>query len=225
MLELKDTVKLFYGKYLYKVDLNLPHGHYFRNKNLDYARKALDHMQDQAVEHGKITEPFVYSSLSRSIEINSFNNLKKLYSILKNSKNYTIRIEGTIVSIYSNNYNLINELLGTFPKRALNVYKPKDESHKRLLLSDENVLFIKNESKWNYKLTLRIDDVRKYEEFIHYCEGKDFCSVPGAVSTFSWHRSSQRTLYIKDKKSLNLLYLFDGFGVQSIHRLICKKDG
>lgn len=231
MLELRDTVKLFYGKYLYKIDLNMPYGHYFRNNDLSYARKALDAMNKQYEQDEDITPPLIYKCVhnlwfdERIIDPKIFHNLQKLYHILKDSKKYTLRIENNILSVYTNNYGLIDRLFNALGKQTFAIHKPKDEVCKKLLQGEEKVLFVKSQSKYNYKLILRITDISKYEEFTDHCASLDYCSTPSAVSTLSYWKSSQRTLYIKDKKALNFLLLFDGFVVQSIYKLICKKDG
>jgi hypothetical protein len=225
MLELKDTRKLFYGKYIYRVEMYFPHCHYFRNKNFNYAREALDSMQKQYEENGQITEPFVFRNYSKSVSISNFHDLKRFYNVLKDTNaQYLMRIESPYVNVYSNDLELVNLLTSNFSKRTTSVHQPKNETHKQLLLKDKNIIFTKSPSNYEYKLDLRVTDPEKFEHFISYCKDKDSCSTPSGVSINSWYRTSQRTLYLKNKKSLSFISLFDGFVIQKIYKLVYKLD-
>lgn len=225
MLELKDTRKLFYGKYIFRVEMYFPHGHYFRNKNFNYVREALDSMQKQYEESGQIMEPFVYSNFSKPVSLHNFHDLKRLYEMLKfSTAKYILRVENPSLNVYSNDSDLINNLTTQFSRRTTSVHRPKDDLHEKMLLSDENIIFTKSQSEYQYKVCLRVTDPQKFEDFIEYCKDRDHCSTPGGVSANSWYRTSQRTLYLKDIKTLSFFSLFEGFTIQSIYKLVYKLD-
>ena len=117
LLKKLETTKLFWGKYLYKLCINNGIGNIFRDKNLSHARKVLDKLQQQYDSGNSL----VMESYFRHIPVKelSFLDARKLYKFLSRAGDYTLRIESSAVSIYSNNKEWIHTLKSAINKENL----------------------------------------------------------------------------------------------------------
>ena len=114
-LNLHDTKKLFYKKYLYKISLNNELNNIFRSehqksKNLAYARDKLDEFASNYRNGKPLVQTFFRTE--REVPMNHYLDAKNLYLILKNqSGNFKVRVEvGTSLAIYTNDEDLLDNI-------------------------------------------------------------------------------------------------------------------
>jgi hypothetical protein len=144
------TTKLFWDKYLYKFVLSNSVGSIFRSKNLSYARKVLDNLQSQ-YESGdqlKIERFRRYDIIKES----HFLDARKLYKFLSKYNDYTLRIERSVTSIYSNNREWLHTVKSALHKEnLLEFWEPNIEDIKTLA---QNIIIVENNNGYEYKVTL-----------------------------------------------------------------------
>ena len=102
---LKETKKLFYGKWLYKISMNIPGCGVLRTKSGDDLMYFLS----------EVPFNFPANQYPQSIQaraLRSKNTLMKLSMLLTaySKKDYTQRIESDFLDIYTNKKNLIDEI-------------------------------------------------------------------------------------------------------------------
>lgn len=143
-----ETTKLFWGKYLYKLSIRNSLAPCFRGKNLSYAREVLDGLQ-LSYEKG---EPLVRSSWKKEIPVSesSFFDAKTLLSKFKNFDDYLLRIEMSIMNIYSNNKVWLEEVANAVS--SVEEFWEPNEEYQELLT--ENTILVDELNGFEYKVTL-----------------------------------------------------------------------
>ena len=111
-LQLQETKKLFWDRYLFRISVWNGLAYIFRSKKLDLAREVLDGLQTQ-YENG---EPLVIHSNLRNKHIteSDFVNAKALlHELSKYKGEYLLRVENPILNIYSNDEYWMLSLIPT----------------------------------------------------------------------------------------------------------------
>lgn len=147
-----ETIHLFWNKYLYKLVVHNRLGHFFRNKNLSFARKVLDELQRE-YEQGN---PLVIKRALRfdHIKEDDFLDAKKILKHLSRSTDYMLRVESSTTCIYSNDRNWLLSLAHSINKFNLEEFwEPSTDSVKLL---ETNTIIIPNSLGYEYRVTLGI---------------------------------------------------------------------
>jgi hypothetical protein len=145
-----ETTKLFYGKYLYKLQLTNSIGRIFRDKNLSYAREVLDSLQLQ-YEQG---EPLRLTFWLREqvVTEQSFLDARKLFKFLSKIDDYTLRIQSNTINVYSNNREWLHTLKSAINKNFVNeMWEPNPKSISHL---NANTIIVDKDNGYQYKVTL-----------------------------------------------------------------------
>ena len=128
-----STSKLFYRKYLYKIELcnnlnNIFRSENQKNKNLDYARDRLDEFASNYRNGQPLIQNFFRTS--REVPMEHYLDAKNLYLILKNENDFTIRVE---------NGSSVSKMSSKEIKRDLLVFARNNPALFLELASDDNV--------------------------------------------------------------------------------------
>ena len=109
-----ESRKLFYDKYLYKLEVRSSLATIFRNKNLVAARDVLDDLQNKLERN----EPLVIKSYLRSETVlpKTLYEAQTIYSLLSQPVDYKLRIEKPVISIYSNDKDFLINFVSLFGK-------------------------------------------------------------------------------------------------------------
>ena len=96
----------------------------FRDKNLNHARNELDRMQTQLLEEKRITQ--TYGIRQTYVSQQDFESSKILLNIFSSTKpyDYKLRIEGSNMSIYSNEVDFMHNICSKVPVHEF--YKPNN---------------------------------------------------------------------------------------------------
>ena len=149
MLKTFETHKLFYGQYLYRLEIRNSLSVFFREKNLPLARSTLDSLHS-LYDQGS---PLCFNRGLRQINVSEidFFNATKLYRIFSKAKKYKLRIQSSIMLVYSNDLTWINEIAKQISlDKVISLSKPNDD-YKELLNS--NTIIIEKDIGYNYKVT------------------------------------------------------------------------
>jgi len=145
-----ETTKLFYGKYLYKLQLTNSIGRIFRDKNLSYAREVLDSLQLQ-YEHGDPLR-LTFWLREQAVTEQSFLDARKLFKFLSKIDDYTLRIQSNTISVYSNDREWLHTLKSAINKNFVNeIWEPNPKSINYL---DANTIIVDKDNGYQYKVTL-----------------------------------------------------------------------
>jgi len=149
-LKTHDTTKLFYDQYVYKLTFINGLASIFRNKNLTYARMILDRL-DSSEQDG---EPLAVRRVRRiePVTIAQFNDAKKLIQFFYKFDDYTLRIELSKISIYSNSKVWLTSIKDAVDPESLQGFWEPNPTHASIL--KPNVLITNSYPNFNYKVTL-----------------------------------------------------------------------
>jgi len=202
-LKTHDTTKLFYDQYVYKLVINNGLADIFRNKNLTHARMVLDKL-DSAEQDG---EPLVVQRMRREIPVTTahFNDAKKLIRFLYNFDDYTLRIELSHMSIYSNSKEWLTSIKNTLTPECFREFWEPNSAY----TLKPNVIITDSYPDFDYKVTLgRAKGTPEFAKFVH---NNPNLIKAGPTLIRKCEESSYVDGYyffVRDEKSLALINLF-----------------
>ena len=144
------SYKLFYNKFLYRLQIRNDLATVFREKKFAITRTSLDKLQrlqdqnlDLEVERG----------LRRyRISEESFIDAKKLYNLFLGYDDFKLRVESSYLNIYSNNKNWLKLISNSInSNNAIAFYQP-DKSWEKLL--DSHTIVLEKDIGFEYKVTI-----------------------------------------------------------------------
>jgi|SaaInlStandDraft_1057018.scaffolds.fasta_scaffold44162_2 hypothetical protein len=211
----RETTKLFYDEYPYKLVIVNGLSHIFRDKNLSNAKIELDILQ-QMHEKG---QPLVRVSYLKEtcIELATFVEAKKLYIQFYKQQDFKIRIQNPKMQIYSHNYAWL-EMLSNTIKSTVELWEPISNIN----LLEKNVILVKTPPEYEYKITLNNGVDPALANWIRNNNGK---AKAGELCLETIERKGYTKgfyFYVRDNKVLQLLNLFIG-RVQRIDKLLYNR--
>jgi len=221
LLKKLETTKLFWGKYLYKLCISNGIGNIFRDKNLSNARKVLDKLQQQ-YDSGN---PLVIENYYRHIPVKelSFLDARKLYKFLSKTNDYTLRIERSAVSIYSNNKEWIHTLKSAINKEnLLELWEPNPD---HLSTLDANTIIVDSSNGYDYKVTFG-PKVADTVGFANWAKNNEKQVRVGPTLMSNLERSgyvSDLYFYARDEKTLRLCELMLT-NIRRVDKLVVKSN-
>ena len=154
-LQLHETKKLHYGKYLYKLKLHNSIAGIFRtelqrNGKLNFARTKIQEYLER-VKRGELVTKTRWRTES-VVPHNDIIDANSIYLQLKNNTEYLVRCEYSTLMIYTNNRKLlldiVNKLKGGWPE----LWEPDPETTD-FLLNKSDVILTDTPVDFPYKIT------------------------------------------------------------------------
>ena len=214
----KQTNKKFYGKWLYKVSLEMAGCALLRTETVDNIEKFCNAEDPQ--KH-------YYSTWQRAYA--NKENILKLCGFLKNQKDYSIRIESAYLDFYTNDKTVYEEASNTFEEQMTHRFEP-DETTIDLLNENSNFIVVDKlpKGRYNYRVYLLphkmkgdVEGKQKYLEWLKKQGGKITCS-PAVEKWFlntdwNWDR---RYVLVEDESTLLMLKLRNSEVVGRIYNFV-----
>ena len=203
-LNLHDTKKLFYKKYLYKISLTNELNNIFRaelqkSKNLAYTRDKLDEFASSYRNGEPLVQTFFRTE--REIPMEHYIDAKNLYLILKNqSGNFKVRVEvGTSLAIYTNDENLLDNITDRLEHTIDGVWLPAIPI--RVLFKDERIS--PDFANW---LRANRDKSRIGDKALQSIDDHNH------MNGFYFH--------VRDEKVLSIVHMLIGHAIRGIYNLV-----
>jgi len=218
-----NTTKLFYSKYLYKLRVRNDIAGLFRGLNTNNIKSKLDTMQLDAELGLPIASPFNWGLRTpKNVSVETFMDASILYRVLLDNKDKcTIRIEGHILDIYSNECDWLENLSNQI--NCEEFHSPSEEA-KQFLKNNTNVVICDEETiEWPYKIYFG-----KFVDpnFASYCENNPSIKI-GKVALESV-RSKGWCLgfyfWATTEKQAMLAQIALGGGVQKIIKYVSRSE-
>jgi hypothetical protein len=228
-LKYYETQKLFYGKYLYKIcfynQLNgIFRTEFQKNGTLSYAREKLDGLKED-YRHGNAMKFPIYRTW-RSIDSETYFGAQHTYYCLLKNKDYKIRVESFgSMSIFTNDYNLIEKIAKGLKSERISIYKPDDDI-KNDLLTKKNIIISNNPVEWPYKVTLG-NLRRDYTGFANWIDNNPDKIKIGEIARHSLTDHgyvSGYYFFVKSEKMLNLINIMVGDNIRRIDQIVYKEN-
>lgn len=216
----KQTTRKFYGKWLYKVSISIEGAALLRLKNLDEIENFLT---------GPNPDCHYYSFKQRAWHnkdiILPFVNFIKKY----NKDVYSLRIEGSIIDVYSNDKDFYDLLSIEFEKFLRNRFEPS-ETNIDILNANQNYISVDKlpKGRYNYRVYLLphkmkndVEGKQKYIDWLKRNNPKITCT-PAVENWFiktdwNWDR---RYVLVEDEATLLMLKLRNSEVVGRIYNYV-----
>ena len=209
------TNKLFYDKYLYKLEVFNTLGPIFRGKNFPYARDILDKIQQSYEHDGSLT--YTIGMLTRNVSHTHFKEAKFLLYEFQKQNKFTLRIEGSSLNIYSNDLDWIN-LLASINSNAFAIWIPEN------INIQPNVIITSEQKPYEYKVTLGPKVDTSFANWATANPDKVFLGK----TLHSYIKEDQYTqgmyFYVRDERVLHLVSIMIGDSVKRIDKIVCSKN-
>ena len=224
MSQLNETIKLHYGKYLYKIKIINQLGSIFRTEfqrdgKLSYARKHLNEYnselcQGKVVKRGRFTDTIISKE--------ELDDAAHIYKVLRYAKNYLVRCEYDTLIVYSNNLNFINKLKNGIKSYNCEIWAPLDVNID-YLKQNKNIILVDNPPKLKYKVTFgrkksspalgewliaNTDKSKAGSVFLRNCQDNGWING--------------QYVYVRDEKVLLLINMLAGDNITKIEELVCR---
>lgn len=223
-----ETKKLFYNKYLYRVQLVTKFGDLFRpkhRKKLEAELVALD-IEKNRRSKSRVSknESFAltgYPWRHRSIFWNDIDLANDILGLLKANDDYKIRVEGHWVSIYSNSESFIDSFVNELPSTCVKEISKPDPKLKDTLVPGKLIV---SEKFKNFEYKVHFSYVRdsKLPEWIS-ANNDLFEITPHSQDMLNrGYGVNYMQLYVKDKKALTVLQMRMPSNLLHLYELVHK---
>ena len=208
-IQLKETKRLFMDKYQYKTVLVCPVASWFRGVNLEYVREKL--LESKSCQ---LVDTPLWSKLRNKKDLEY---CLKLEHALSTIKDFSVRVEHPLISLYSNNINDIVSISNIDPERVKYVSKPGDEIRPKL---EKNTILLPK-IKYGFKITLG-KSTRSHENFISWAAKSEHVKLTkSCIRALSRSKSwGGSYFYAKDERSITMVRMFLTAEISRIDRVI-----
>ncbi len=206
LIQTKQTIRLFNGKYKYKIVLLSKAASWFRGGDIENVKKNLANVSSSnSVWVKKLTaDDMLY--------------VTRLITALQPMENFLIRVESPYINFYSNNDRDVEKLAKIDSQNVKYVCLPEPGSE--TLLDDKKVL-VKN-LDYAYKITMGRTR-QNHSNFVNWCIGKeDRVRLTKSASRYLSKNSSWGGyyFYVKDDKTLTMVKMFLGEGINLVESVV-----
>lgn len=224
MSQLNETIKLHYGKYLYKIKILNQLGSIFRTEfqrdgKLSYARKHLNEYNSE-LQQGKVVKRGRFTDTIISKE--ELEDAAHIYKVLRYGKNYLVRCEYNALIVYSNNLNFINKLKNGIKSHNCEIWAPLSENID-YLKQNKNIIIVDETPELKYKVTF--GRKRSSPALADWLAANTDKSKAGSVfirncQAATWINGQY--IYVRDDKVLLLINMLAGDNITKIEELVCR---
>jgi hypothetical protein len=205
------TKKLFYDQYLYRIQLRINKAGIWRGGDINYVLNQIFLYNNPSAHPGMF---YNYTNICTPQDIEKHT---KLYQTLYELENYKIRVETSIISIYSNNVEDIDKIKKAMGKTVISLSAPKSDQHKKLLSTKNNIVF----SKVDYKYKITIGKLNKDSaNFSDWAKNNKKIKLP-RVDDGKIYRGCN--ILVKDDKTLTIVKMYLSNSIQRIDEILPLK--
>ena len=221
-----ETIKLHYGKYLYKLKLYNELASVFRTEfqrdgKLSYAKGQLQEYNSKMWE-GQIVRKGRWTTTVITYE--DLQDANHIYTCLRYGNNYLIRCEYNTLIVYSNNLNFLIKIINGIKSEDVELWEPAKENES-FLKNNKNVLIVNKETNYKYKVTFgrrkakpelaswlknNRDKSKAGNTFIRNCEECGYING--------------QYIFVRDDKVLFLVNLLAGNNITKVEELVYRTD-
>ena len=217
-MNLYETTKLFWGKYLYKLSVHNELASIFRCRNLSNARQVLDELQ-QNYEAGLPLERVSWRRVNR-VQEHAFIDAKLIYNSFKTADDYLLRIQYNTMNIYSNDESWLKYVSSILAKDSvLEFWAPSEDN---IDILDSNTIIVPKSNGFEYKVTL--NSALGNDGFATFATANPHLIKAGPVLIEEMSNNgyvNNLYFYARDQKVLNLCSLLLN-NIRRIDKLVVK---
>lgn len=212
----KNTNKLFFKKYVYKIAVRTPVASQFRGKNLTLTRLQLAVLEERLTKNGSAsvnTGGYYNRQYASSSDLRI---AKQLLNLLETFEDFSLRVEHTTLGLYSNDPNFIPAIENIIGITVEEVAKPQNDDIKDFLLSKPKAI-IRKEYTHKYKVTVK-PLYSEADNFVGWAEKLPKIKVASNRYDYGGH------FYVADEKTLSLCHIFLSDKIAKIEELVTAAE-
>lgn len=208
----RETKKLFYNEYPYKLGIFNSLAYIFREKKFRFAREELSRLEVMY----EMNKPLVLGSFrKKEYDIPTFMECKWLYKELISRNDYKIRVEYPTVQLYSHDKEWLLSI-------ATKVKTPTDFYEPPVVLA-KNTILVEKPSNYEYRVTLSSKPDPSLSKWI-VANPKLAKAGPVFLQEVADNGYSRGLyFYVRDDKVLNIVGLMLGSNSR-VDKIVCKQD-
>jgi hypothetical protein len=224
------TVKLHYGKYLYKLVLANRLNHIFRSElqktgKLAFAKQELDKLTELHLSGKSIYQQRFRTTVAIGEE--HYFDAKVIYESLIDMDEYKIRVDPyQSLAIYSNEKEPLVELSKKLTISAREFWEPDLETIK-LLSGDPNIIISEQPVTLHYKVTLGRSRNNKTSELAGWLKNNKDKSKIGSLALSELEKDGWVDgfyFFVRDEKVLMLVQMMVGATIRRVDKIVYKGD-
>ena len=216
-MKYKKASKLFFDKYALKVAVDTMLASAFRDKQFRYIKQVINHYEPKFKDPMVVAVPHITWS-GRKVTRKDLEAGKKLYHILKNATDFTIRVESSTINVYTNDTALVEKITDKCGDAVEHISKPASDKIKDYLLN--NKFKIMANSKPEYKFKVTVNPLRdEIDSFMDWAG-----QLPDKVKLLSPPKYSEGYFYAVDQKVVTLCKLFLGGKIRRVDELVHESE-
>lgn len=227
-LKLRESRKLFFSKYLYKLVFRNELGTIFKShlqkkEKLSYARIELDAF----TELKRNNLPMFKKQWRAIVIINEVDYLDAMdiYTALKGSDEYKIRIDPNhIVTLFSNNKKFLWDIANRLRTSNVEFWQPNEDCI-TLLTSNTKIQIVDEPPKLPLKIWFNSKRINL--DFANWLRANNNKCKIGKVALENLEKYGYLDglyIYLRDEKVLSLVTLLAGASIRSIEKLVYRGD-
>ena len=185
-----------------------PGCHVFRGNNIESALARIIKQEELSdLSNASSYYPFVRKKTEIAF-------LYEIYDCLKDLENYTIRVEGVWLSIYSNNDRDISKIRRIRPDHVKSIYSPPKP------LTDGEII---SNVPYDFKVTLRNID-KDHSAFVEWAKSNEniklLKSCEDSLTYYKKYLNSPSYFYVKGEKTLLMTKIHLGDVIRVVERIV-----
>lgn len=219
----RETTKLFYNKYAYKIIVRSDLSSIFGSHRQNYRKEILDNMELD-ISQGRTPTLKKWRS-TVEISIGEFQKAKIIDKLLQEYKDHRIRAEHHYsLTIYTNTVELVDDLEKQLKYGIREIYRPK-EGVLEFLNTNVETAIIKTEMPYEYRVYLNGNKVDS--SFANWLKSNTDKSRIGPIAIMNiekGHYTGGNYFYIKNEKVLTMIRMLVGHNIRKVERLVYLAD-
>lgn len=222
----RQTSKLYYGEYLYKIEIWNPLAHIFRTEiqgkgKLKYCREQLDSYLAIIKSGGQVHK--TRYRFTMYVEDETVFDAAKLYNYLYKTRiKYKLRVENNAVSLYTNSERMLQHFEKEDFSDTVVFHKPSEIS-KKALLGESKIIVINSPTEYPIRVTFgRKPANQGLLTFIQTNLNKTLTASSHLIDKLSNNvlYIDNNYIHVKNEKTLVLLELVCGYNIAKIEKLV-----
>lgn len=209
----KTTKKLFYDKFVYKISVITKLASNFRGGDIDATQYSISHLVQEMEYRGETERLMGHRWNASTVSIQEIRRDLATAHLIAGLKDYFVRVEGDILSLYTNDESVIDTVSELYEDRysIREVWRPENDKIKEFLLANPKKI-IRPEYSHKYKVTVNsIPDVTAFKDWAE--------KLPKLKVMPKNNYVIGGYFYVADEKTLSLCRLFLGDRIRRVDEL------
>jgi hypothetical protein len=208
MKPFKQTSKLFFDKYVNKISITNVLASEFRSKDIVRAESQIKAIAVQ-VENSPDGRIQIRSWRKQYVNVSDIMYVIKIIDILRNETEYCLRVEGSILGIYTNKDTIIDSVYQLGSVREIS--KPVNNQVKEFLLANPYSIISK---EYTHKYKVTVNPLRDSSESFHSWAEK----IP-SIKLLKRTYYGEGYFYAANEKTLGMCKIFLGNKIRRVDEM------